>query len=415
MSTILRSIPVCCRYASLPILLLTSICAAPGQDILLRDFRPKAMLQAPATPLTAARMPVVDVHTHMFYRTRHNAAVLDDFVQLMDRNNIAVCTSMDGGLGERFLAHRRYLWHKYRDRFVIFANIDWQGPGTEDQPETWAVNQPEFVPQTVAAIRQAVAEGASGLKIFKRFGLSYRDRQGQLIKIDDARFDPIWQVCGELKIPVLIHTADPAAFFLPVDETNERIEELTRHPDWSFYGPQYPSREELLAARNRVIERHPETNFIGAHFANNPEDLAEVGRWLDQYPNLYIEPASRIAELGRQPYTSRDFFIRYADRILFGTDGPWPEARLRLYWRFLETRDEYFPYAEDAFPPQGFWRIYGIYLGDDVLEKVYYGNASRLIPGVRERVEKFADQKLRSQAGSPSPEQPAQAPVTESE
>ena len=175
---------------------------------------------------------------------------------------------------------------------------------------------------------------------------------------------------------------------MPIDETNERWEELSRHPDWSFRGEQFPTREELFAQRNRVIERHRQTVFIGAHVANNAEDLATVGGWLDKYPNLHVELASRIGELGRQPYTAREFFLDYQDRILFGTDGPWPERRIQLYWRFLETTDEYFPYSEKEFPPQGFWRIYGIGLPDTVLRKVYYQNAARIIPGVAKRLEK---------------------------
>jgi predicted TIM-barrel fold metal-dependent hydrolase len=231
-------------------------------------------------------------------------------------------------------------------------------------------------------LEAAHANGACGLKIFKRLGLSYKNPNGSLIAIDDPRWDPIWAACGELKIPVIIHTADPAAFFLPIDRFNERWEELSRHPDWSFYGPQFPPRIELLAARNRVIARHPKTTFIGAHMANNPEDLIIVSEWLDAYPNLYVEFASRISELGRQPYTSREFFLKHADRVLFGTDGPWPEERIRLYWRFLETFDENFPYSEKPFPPQGLWSIHGIGLPDDVLKKVYHENARRIIPGL---------------------------------
>jgi len=188
---------------------------------------------------------------------------------------------------------------------------------------------------------------------------------------------------------VLIHTADPVAFFEPIDAENERWEELSRHPDWSFHGEDFPSHDELLAARNRVIARHPGTVFIGAHVANYPEDLARVGEWLDAYPNLYVEIAARIAELGRQPYTAERFFRRYADRILFGTDGPRSHGRLVPHWRFLETRDEYFRYADEPFPPQGLWNIYGLGLPDDVLRKVYHENAARLIPGVERRLDAY--------------------------
>ncbi|TWU15840.1 Amidohydrolase [Allorhodopirellula heiligendammensis] len=360
-----------------------------GRELSVRSFDPVPQLKVKSTPLTQAKFPVVNVHTHLFYRLRQNEQALDDFVSEMDRNNIAVCVSLDGKLGSQLDEHLKQLWKRHRDRFVVFANVDWQGDGAEDDPATWACQRPGFAERTAVQLRAAVEQGVSGLKIFKRFGLGYRNPDGSLIEIDDPRWDPIWAACGELGIPVIIHTSDPAAFFEPIDADNERWEELSRHPDWSFYGDGYPSRKQLLDARNRIIARHPQTQFIGAHMANNAEDLATLSQWLDEYPNLWVEPASRISELGRQPYTSRDFFIRYADRIMFGTDGPWPAQRLRYYWRFLESRDEYFPYSEKSPPPQGLWRIYGIHLPDEVLKKIYHENAARLIPGVRERVEKW--------------------------
>lgn len=362
-----------------------------GRELSVRTFDPTSQLKVSTTPLTHARFPVVDVHTHLFYRLRHNDEALDDLVAMMDRNRIAICASLDGKLGSQLDEHLEHLWARYRDRFIVYANVDWQGDGVTDDPATWACHRKGFADRTAKELKAAVAQGVSGLKIFKRFGLGYRNPDGSLIKIDDPRWDPIWEACGELGIPVIIHTADPAAFFEPIDASNERWEELSRHPDWSFYGDEYPSREELLQARNRVISRHRKTQFIGAHIANNSEDLRTVAMWLDQYPNLWIEPASRISELGRQPYTARDFIIRYADRMLFGTDGPWPEKRMHLYWRFFETRDEYFHYSEKSPPPQGLWQIYGIHLPDDVLKKIYFENAQRLIPGVKWRIEKFSE------------------------
>ncbi len=358
-----------------------------GRPLALSEFRPRAMLKVKQTHLTHAKFPAVDVHTHFRYRLRHSAEQLDDFVKVMDRNNIALCVSLDGRLGDDFDQHARFLWTRYPNRFLIFVNIDWQGDGDADRPETWACQRPDFARRMALELAEVKKKGASGLKLFKQFGLGYKDADGSLLKIDDPRWDPIWQACGELGLPVIIHTADPAAFFEPIDRTNERWEELARNPDWSFHGAEFPSREELLAARNRVIARHPGTTFIGAHFANNPEDLATVAKWLDEYPNLVIEPSSRIAELGRQPYTAREFFLKYQDRILFGTDGPWPEQRLHYYWRFLETFDEYFPYSEKIPPPQGLWQIYGIGLPDEVLRKIYHENAVRTIPGVKERLE----------------------------
>ena len=377
-------------WTSIPVFAqLESLDGRDGRNLTLGKFRPKPTLKVKQTLLERAQFPVVDVHTHFRHRLNHDLGKLDDYVQLMDKHNIAVCCSLDGKLGDTLDTHLEYVGTKYPDRFAVFANVNWRGEGDENDPSTWACHQPGFGEKTARQLQLAVGHGVCGLKLYKQFGLSYRNPDGSLITIDDPRWDPIWTACGQLGIPVIIHTADPIAFFHPIDETNERWEELFRHPEWSFPPNKYPSRESLLRARNRVIQRHPETTFIGAHMANSSEDLATVAEWLEKYPNLYIEIASRIGELGRQPYTARQFFLQYSNRILFGTDGPWPELRLTFYWRFLETYDEYFPYSEKEFPPQGFWRIYGISLPPRVLRQIYFENASRIIPGVRSKVANY--------------------------
>ncbi|MEX2112771.1 MAG: amidohydrolase family protein [Pirellulales bacterium] len=365
-----------------------------GRELSLDRFRPQPMLRVGEHLLPRARYPVVDVHVHPRIRLHHSTEALDAFVKLMDEQNIAVGVSLDGGLGDKFVEHRQYLWTKYRDRWVIFANIDWQGPGAADDPASWDCQRPDFGRRMADQLAKAKELGASGLKVFKNLGLEYRNPDGSLIRVDDPRWDPIWEACAALGLPVLIHTADPKAFFLPIDETNERWEELKRHPNWSFHGPGFPSYDDLIQQFLTVVERHPRTTFIGAHVASSAEDLGAVGEWLDKYPNLNVDIAARIAELGRQPFTARRYFMKYSDRILFGTDGPRVVERIGYHWRFLETEDENFPYAENAFPPQGFWRIYGVHLPDDVLRKVYNGNASRLIPGVKERYEAY----VRNQA-----------------
>ncbi|MAD79884.1 MAG: amidohydrolase [Planctomycetaceae bacterium] len=359
-----------------------------GRDLLLSRFRPRSNLKVRQTLLTRAKFSVVDIHTHFRYRLKHSPEQLDEFVKLMDRNNIAVCVSLDGKLGDDFDEHARYLWTEYPSRFLIFANVNWVGDGQQDDPVTWDCQREDFAHRTAIALGEAKKKGASGLKLFKQFGLGYRNPDGSLMQIDDPRWDPIWRKCGELGLPIIIHTADPIAFFRTIDETNERWEELHRHPEWSFPADKFPSREALLEARNRVIARHPQTTFIGAHMANSAEDLATVADWLNKYPNLFIEFASRIGELGRQPYTTRRFILDHADRVLFGTDGPWPETRIALYWRFLETYDEYFPYSEKEFPPQGLWNIYGLGLPDNVLTKVYHGNAIRILPGLKTKLDR---------------------------
>lgn len=351
----------------------------PSRRLYLDEFRPRSELKVPEHILTEAKFPCVNVHTHP---GRLSPEQIDEMVAVMDEANIAVSVSLDGRLGPDFRTHYHQLTKRHPGRFVVFARMDYQGDGDPERPETWAVNQPDFGPRTAQQLTEAVRIGASGLKLTKALGLYLRDAEGRLIKPDDPRFDPVWQRAGELGIPVLWHCSDPIAFFRKIDEHNERWEELYRHPEWSFHGADFPDHQELIDARNRVIARHPRTTFICAHMADIPEDLAKLGRYLDTWPNMYVEIAARVAELGRQPYTARRFFLKYPDRILFGTDGVPPLSELIPHWRFLETWDEYFPYEDNPFPPQGFWNIYGIGLPDEVLRKLYYQNANRLIPGV---------------------------------
>jgi predicted TIM-barrel fold metal-dependent hydrolase len=358
-----------------------------GRQLLLENFRPQPALKVKATELAAAKFPVIDVHTHFRLKLRMEEQ-LDDFVRVMDRNRIAMCVSLDGRLGEELTEHIRFLG-KYPDRFAVLANIDWRGAGKADDPATWDLHSADFGRRMAEALRDAKKRGAVGLKIFKDFGLTIKNPDGSLVRVDDERWDPIWEACGELGFPILIHTADPIAFFEPIDEKNERWEELHRHPDWSFHGAGFPTHRALLDQLMAVVKRHPKTNFIAAHLANSGEDFSQLSEWLDAYPNLYVDIASRINELGRQPYSARTFLMRYQDRVLFGTDGPWPQTRLRLYWRFLETDDEYFPYSEKDFPPQGLWQIYGVYLPDETLGAFYSQNVLRLMPALTKSYEKF--------------------------
>lgn len=255
-------------------------------------------------------------------------------------------------------------------RFLTYALLNFEG-----------IDEEEWSDREVARLRDSFEAGAKGLKFHKSLGLSYRFASGKLMPVDDPKLDPIWRLCGEFKRPVMIHTSDPAAFFTPLDRFNERWHELNAHPNWLFHGRDYPTREELHAQRNRAIERHPETTFIGAHCANNPEDLKTVGEWLDRYPNFYLDIDARISELGRQPYSARRFFLKYQDRIMFGTDTAPQASAYRIYYRFLETDDEYWDPAA-GHHQQGFWMIYGVFLPPEVLEKVYATNAERVLFGL---------------------------------
>jgi len=355
----------------------------------LADYQPASMLRVPETHVERARYPVIDVHTHITVSSRIVEGVAmaaerrflaagDELIPLMDRRNIRSMVNLTGGFGAGLAETVSRYDKKFPDRFYTFT-----------EPCYARFLEPDYPRIQADAIEQAHRDGARGLKILKTLGLFLRENivAGALVKIDDPRFDAMWDACGQLKMPVAIHVSDPVAFFTPTDRFNERYEELSEHPDWSFYGRDFPSNAELLEARNKVMARHPQTRFIVLHVGNFAEDLGNVGMNLDRFANMNVDIAARIGELGRQPRTARAFFEKHQDRILFGTDAT-PHAddmpqqmfndRLyQIYYRFLESDDEYFDYAPAKVPPQGRWRIYGIHLPDAILRKVYYENAAR--------------------------------------
>ena len=238
-----------------------------------------------------------------------------------------------------------------------------------------------FVSQTIETLNRHVALGACGLKILKELGLRHRDAQGNLIAINDPRLAPIWDEAARLALPILVHQSDPCGLFEPITPENEHYQTLTDFPQWSFAGKEFPSKSQLLANRDELLERHRRTTFILPHVANYPENLEYVSRLLDDHPNVYIDFSARIDELGRQPYRSRDFILRHQDRIVFGTDMPASTEMYRCYFRFLETFDEYFfaPYYDGTFG-KARWPIYGLGLPRPVLRKIYHQNILKIIP-----------------------------------
>ena len=338
------------------------------RDLKLKDWEPRSMLKTKVTQVNLPAFPVIDVHNHL----GGGAKTLTEervkrYLRAMDESGVRTVVNLDGGWDDRLQETVQSLDQAHPGRFLTFALIDLRG-----------FDQDGWTERETNRLRESFEAGAKGLKFHKSLGLSYRDQKGNLLQIDDSRLDPIWELCGEMGKPVMIHTADPAAFFTSLDRFNERWHELNSHPNWLFHGEKFPSREELLAQRNRAIAKHPKTTFIGAHFGNNPENLETVGKWLDKYPNFHVDIDARISELGRQPYSARRFFIKYQDRILFGTDTTPTTEAYRLYYRFLESDDEYFDTAQ-SHHRQGFWMIYGIFLPKAVLEKIYYANAAKLL------------------------------------
>lgn len=355
----------------------------------LADYEPKSMLQVRETHVERARFPVIDIHTHISMAAKSKDGVElvperqylgtpKELLEVMDRKNIRSMVNLTGGYGVGLTETVQKYDRAFPDRFYTFT-----------EPSYSLFLQADYPKLQAQAVEQAHRDGARGLKILKTLGLYLRENitSGTLVKIDDPRFDPMWDACGQLNMPVAIHISDPVAFFTPTDRFNERYEELSNHPDWSFYGHDFPSNAQLIEARNRVIARHPKTRFIVLHVGNFSENLANVGENLDRFNNMHVDIAARIGELGRQPRTARAFFEKYQDRILFGTDATphgdefpqqvFNDKLYEIYYRFLETDDEYFDYAPAKTPPQGRWQIYGIHLPDPILKKVYNGNAAR--------------------------------------
>lgn len=357
----------------------------------LKDYEPRTMLHVPEHKVARARYPLIDVHTHLSHKAKQIGGIgvgeemryssePNAVLPLMDRKNIRMMVNLTGGVGKGLEEVVQKYPKAYPDRFLTFT-----------EPWYERINEPGYPQFQADQIARAHQAGARGLKVLKVLGLFLRERisEGPLVKVDDPRYDPMWEACGSLNMPVAIHVSDPEAFFLPIDRFNERFEELNAHPDWSFSDHDFPSNAEILEARNRVIARHPKTQFIVLHVGNNAENLAYVSECMDRFPNMHVEIAARIGELGRQPRASGKFFDKYQDRILFGTDASpnatdlpqqsFNDQMYEIYFRFLETEDEYFDYAPSPVPPQGRWRIYGLGLPDGILKKVYYENAARLL------------------------------------
>jgi predicted TIM-barrel fold metal-dependent hydrolase len=362
-----------------------------GQRLALADFEPKSMLQVRETRVERARFPVVDIHTHISFSAksengielapeRNYLGTAEELLTVMERKNLRAMVNLTGGYDAGLVEAVTKYDKAFPGRFYTFT-----------EPSYSKFLEPNYPRLQAEAIQSAHHAGARGLKILKTLGLYLRENitSGKLVKIDDPRFDPMWDACGQLKMPVAIHVSDPIAFFTPTDRFNERYEELNNHPDWSFYGHDFPSNAELLEARNKVFARHPKTQFVVLHVGNFAENLANVSENLDRFPNMFVDIGARIGELGRQPRTSRKFFDRYQDRILFGTDATphgdefpqqvFGDKLYEIYFRFLESGDEYFDYAPAKIPPQGRWRIYGIELPEPILHKVYNQNAARLL------------------------------------
>ncbi len=346
------------------ILLGLSIQVSIAQDLTFEEYNPTSTLVVEGEPILKAKFPFIDIHGHQYQMANQD---LSPVVAAMDTLNLQIMVNLSGRSGTLLQQSVQNIKDNYPNRFVVFANIDFDGVGEDG-----------WIEKTLQQLEEDCENGARGLKIYKSLGLRYEDTDGKRVAVDDPRLDPIWAKCAELGIPVLIHTADPKSFWDDFDSDNERWLELKLRPRRKR-GPDNPAPwEQLIAEQHRMFKKHPNTTFINAHMGWYANDLGTLGRLLDEIPNMNVGIGAIIAELGRQPRAAKAFFIKYQDRILFGKDS-WKPHEFPTYFRVLESDDEYFPYHKKY---HAFWAMYGMDLPDEVLKKVYYKNALRIVPGL---------------------------------
>lgn len=343
---------------------LLTACAQNSAHMDFEKYTPASTLVVPEHKLTHAKYPFIDVHNHQWTMTIND---IKGLVKDMDKLNMAVMVNLSGDNGKRLQTKIDNIRATSPNRFIIFANIDFDGIG-----------KPGWTENSVKQLEEDVKYGANGLKIFKNLGLDVKDNTGKRVTVDDPRLDAIWEKAGELKIPVIIHTADPKPFWDPEDEHNERWLEIATHPGRKRSNTDPAPWETLIEEQHRMFKKHPHTTFIAAHFGWYANNLGKLAQLLDDMPNVVVEFGAVIAELGRQPRMARQFFEKYQDRILFGKDS-WVPEEYTTYFRVLETEDEYFPYHKKY---HAFWAMYGMGLPDAILRKVYYKNALRIIPHI---------------------------------
>jgi uncharacterized protein len=330
----------------------------------ITDYKPKSTLVVPEHPVPRAKFPVVDIHGHP--PALVNPQAIQTVLDAMNQLNIQVMVQANGVSGDRLKQQLDGIAASgHKDRFVVFTSVNWRAI------------KPGFGTAAAQQLEADIKAGALGLgEIGKDLGMRINNPDGSRLKLDDPELDPVWDMAGKLNIPVFIHTAEPQAFFEPLDNNNERWLELAlfrerRHQEGVRF-------EELMTERDRMVKKHPQTKFILAHMGWHANNLARLGKMFDEMPNAYAEVGAILYDLGRQPRFAHDFFIKYQDRILFGKDSFQPDE-YPYYWRVFETADEYFDYYRDY---HAFWKLYGMNLPDDVLKKLYYKNALKLVPGL---------------------------------
>lgn len=337
---------------------------------------------------------VIDIHGHAPFPSE---TALRAHLDMFDQVGVAAFNvllyepegwSYAGGWSDLNLLEWLRLRKQFPERLLVFGTVDFRRVAKE----------PTFWGDIVLELERAIHLGMQGVKIWKNLGMHYRDADGKLLRIDDPRLDPFWEKCGELGIPVFIHTADPKEYWYPRTYNTYQYES-----EWTarYYNHAVvPKWEELIAQRDKIVEKHPRTTFIGAHFASLSSDFDELAKTLDKYPNLFVECGARLRFMYRyHPHAVRDFFVKYQDRILFGTDNALADSKLVNHAEALRQFEErraifysrHFEYFETdhlgILEPGGTYRewmrLTGVKLPPEVLEKFYHANAEKLIPSFK--------------------------------
>ena len=343
-----------------------------GPDLHLRDYAPRPAVRTRITEVHHPAHDVIDAHNHLgrWLSKDWMTPDVDELLALLDAAHVSTVVNLDGKWDDELDANLDRYDRAHPGRFITFCQADWSLLLTDDP-----------APRLVDQLRRSVDTGARGLKIWKDVGLEVRDGSGTLVMPDDERLQPLFAEAGALGVPVLIHTADPIAFFQPLDRHNERVDELAEFPEWWFGGPGRPSFDALIDSLERLVGSCPQTTFIGAHVGCAAEDLARVDAMLTAYPNFVVDLSARMAELGRQPRASKKLIERHPKRVLFGSDAfPVSLEDYHVWYRFLETDDECFDYAPtEEIPPQGRWQVSALDLPKHLLADLYAGNARRVL------------------------------------
>ena len=338
---------------------------SPTDKILLRDFNPTVVNNIPVTRVERAKFDIIDMHSHDYCA---DEAEIAQWCKNMDEVGVLHTAIMHCSWIGRPFEEVVELYGPYKDRFRFWCCFDYSDMS------------PEGIQKACELLERYHNElGATGVGELgdKGEGDTYaRPVEGRDIHIDDPRIQPLIAKAGELKMPISIHIAEPYWMYLPMDETNDG---LVNAVNWHVDTTNCYGYDKLMETFENAVRENPNTLFIACHYLNMSHDWPRLGAMLDKYPNMYVDISARVAESAHTPRATREFLIKYQDRVLFGTDNGFDPEMYRAIFRVLETNDEHFYNMEYGYH----WALSGFNLPDEVLKKIYHDNAERILTEYR--------------------------------